>query len=384
MGKAVFPEKPAVRPLAGTDYVLEEDFYFPAKVGEWDVVVHVKPGFRTDGASIPRWLWPVFGSPYDPDIMAAAIGHDAMYRGRIVPRADADAAFRSMMKANGIARWKRRRIWIGVRFFGWITWLRHTPESVAEARRHIELAFGSQSDFSPSGPPGNRLDRYKGLSYNNQIRLRPGGLRRDKPKKGKDKMKKLIVAMFENGTLQLLALGVALAALFAAAGCKSIEVEYRGKALATWTDTNGVVRAICDDIGKPIFFDKGWIVDYFQHGVMTKFDELHAEAGPGAKLDLNGYKSDVSSNFVALVSASFDGGARLATAIGDAYVKIAGGGAQASTVLTSTKKVLAYFKSLGGDVSKASVTSDGTLLKVSDGSTCVSCDAEGNCAACSE
>lgn len=146
MGKAVFPEKPAVRPLAGTDYVLEENFYFPAKVGEWDVVVHVKPGFTTDGASIPRWLWPVFGSPYDPDIMAAAIGHDAMYRGEIVPRADADAAFRRMMKANGIARWKRRRIWLGVRFFGWITtWRKHTPESIAEARRHIELAFSQQT-----------------------------------------------------------------------------------------------------------------------------------------------------------------------------------------------------------------------------------------------
>lgn len=154
MGKAVFPEKPAIRPLQGTDYVLTENFYFPAKVGAWDVVVHVKPGFRTDGASIPRWLWPVFGSPYDPDIMAAAIGHDAMYRGEIVPRADADAAFRRMMKANGVVRWKRRRIWLGVRLFGWITtWRKHTPESVAEARRHIDLEFGSQGDFSPSGPP---------------------------------------------------------------------------------------------------------------------------------------------------------------------------------------------------------------------------------------
>ena len=145
MSKAVFPDKPAVRPLKGTDYVLEEDFYFPARVGEWDVVVHVKPGFRTDGASIPRWLWPVFGSPYDPDIIAAAIGHDAMYRGEILPRGDADAAFRSMMKENGIAGWKRRRIWLGVRIFGWITtWRKHTPESVAEARRHIELAFAGR------------------------------------------------------------------------------------------------------------------------------------------------------------------------------------------------------------------------------------------------
>ena len=142
MSKAVFPVKPAVRPLKGTDYVLEDDYYFPATVGGWDVVVHVMPGFRTDGASIPRLLWFIFGSPYDPDIIAEAIAHDAIYRGRIVPRKDADNAFRDMMKQRGAIRpWKRRRIWVGVRLFGWITWLRHTPEGVAEARRHIQLAF---------------------------------------------------------------------------------------------------------------------------------------------------------------------------------------------------------------------------------------------------
>lgn len=142
MSTAIFPDKPAVKPLEGDTYELVDDFYFRAKVEGWEVIVHVKPGFTTDGASIPRWLWPVFGSPYDPDIMAAAIGHDAMYRGEIVPRADADAAFRRMMKANGVVRWKRRRIWLGVRLFGWITtWRKHTPESVAEARRHIQLAF---------------------------------------------------------------------------------------------------------------------------------------------------------------------------------------------------------------------------------------------------
>jgi hypothetical protein len=64
-----------------------------------------------------------------------------MYRGRIVPRNDADRAFSDMMAANGIRAWKRRRIWLGVRIFGWIAWLRHTPEGVAAARRHISLAF---------------------------------------------------------------------------------------------------------------------------------------------------------------------------------------------------------------------------------------------------
>ena len=64
-----------------------------------------------------------------------------MYRGRIVPRKAADDTFRDMMEKSGIKRWKSRRIWLGVRLFGWITWLRHTPEGVAEARRHIQLAF---------------------------------------------------------------------------------------------------------------------------------------------------------------------------------------------------------------------------------------------------
>lgn len=185
------------------------------------------------------------------------------------------------------------------------------------------------------------------------------------------------------GVLWLLCGAVFAGLLVNACGCKSIEVEYRGKGLCTWTDTNGVVRAICDTIGQPIFYDKGWIVEYFSHGMLTDLDRMRAKAGT-AELDLNGYHSDVSSNFVGIISASFEGGAHLATAIGDAYCKIAGGGAQASTVLSSTKKIISYFKSLGGDASKASVTTDGSLLKVSDGNTCVSCDAEGNCAACSE
>ena len=77
--------------------------------------------------------------------VAAAIGHDALYRGEIVPRRDADAAFLRMMEASGVKRRKRRLVWLGVRIFGWITWLRHTPESVAEARRHIQLSFADDS-----------------------------------------------------------------------------------------------------------------------------------------------------------------------------------------------------------------------------------------------
>ncbi|MGN0832610.1 MAG: DUF1353 domain-containing protein [Kiritimatiellia bacterium] len=142
MSKAIFPEKPAVRPIGGVDYELAQDFYFNSTVGgRWDVVVHVAPGFRTDGASIPRFLWRVFGSPYDPDILAAAIAHDALYRGEVVPRKDADAAFLRMMAESGVRCRKRRLVWLGVRLFGWLTWLRHTPQSVGDARKRITLGF---------------------------------------------------------------------------------------------------------------------------------------------------------------------------------------------------------------------------------------------------
>ena len=160
MHKAVFPEKPAVRPLAGSDYELAQDFYFTATVERvWKVVVHVRPDFRTDGASIPRLLWRVFGSPYDPDIFACAIGHDAMYRGELVPRREADAAFLRMMAESGVPGRKRRLIWFGVRLFGWITWRRHTPESVSEARGLMELSFASHEGTRDDKRTTTRKDR---------------------------------------------------------------------------------------------------------------------------------------------------------------------------------------------------------------------------------
>lgn len=177
-----------------------------------------------------------------------------------------------------------------------------------------------------------------------------------------------------------------LAALVAAfAGCKSIEVKREAQNVPTYTDTNGVVKAVCDAKGRPVILDGGWNVDYFQHWNWQKFDVLSANAGTGVSLTINKYESGADSNLVALVSASLDGLTKLAVAVGEAYVKIAGGGAQADTALTSTAKIINYFRSKGGNVEKATVTTDeaSKTLKVDDGTTCISCDASGNCTDCS-
>ena len=177
-----------------------------------------------------------------------------------------------------------------------------------------------------------------------------------------------------------------LAALVAAlAGCKSIEVERHAQQVATYTDTNGVVKAVCDNKGKPVLLDGGWSVDYFQHWNWQKFDELSATAGTGVSLTINKYESGADSNLVALVSTSLDGLTKLAVAVGEAYVKIAGG-AQADTALKTTNTIINYFRDKGGNVDKATVTTDETngTLKIDDGTTCVSCDASGNCTECTK
>lgn len=107
--------------------------------------------------------------------------------------------------------------------------------------------------------------------------------------------------------------------------------------------------------------------------------EIGVETNGTVRLALGSYGRDLSTNSVTMVGEMFSGGAQLVTVIGEAYVRIAGGGAQAETVLATASKVYGYFADRGGDASRATVTADGGRLVVSDGRTVVSCDADGNC-----
>lgn len=99
-------------------------------------------------------------------------------------------------------------------------------------------------------------------------------------------------------------------------------------------------------------------------------------------LALDSYERDLSTNAVVMVKTIFDGSANLALAVAKAYATISTGGAtDASSALVS--KVVSYFKSKGGDPGKSTVTAEGDKITVTDGTTCVQCDAAGNCTDCS-
>ena len=101
-------------------------------------------------------------------------------------------------------------------------------------------------------------------------------------------------------------------------------------------------------------------------------------------LKLDKYHRDTSSNAVVMVEKMFSGGAQLAVAVGDAYCKIAGGGAQADTVLNVASKAVKMFTDKGGDATKATVTTDeaAKTLTISDGNTCIECNEAGVCKDC--
>ena len=180
---------------------------------------------------------------------------------------------------------------------------------------------------------------------------------------------------------------IALAAFAAAVtGCKSIEVDRKAQSLATVQNADGTAQVVKDAAGNPIILDGGWSVDYFQHWNWQEFDALTARAGQ-AELAINNYKGGAdATNLTQLVHTSLDGLTKLAVAVGEAYEKIAGGGAQASTALKTSKSILEYFTSKGGDATKAEVSVDeaANTLKVSDGTTCISCDSAGNCTNCAD
>lgn len=98
-------------------------------------------------------------------------------------------------------------------------------------------------------------------------------------------------------------------------------------------------------------------------------------------VSLNSYDRDLSTNAVVLTKTIFDGSANLALAVAKAYATIqTGGSSDAAGAIVS--KVVSYFKGKGGDASKSTVTSDGQKITVTDGTTCIQCDPDGNCSDC--
>jgi len=82
----------------------------------------IPAGYECDGASIPRFLWSVTGSPYDPLNIEAAFIHDALYLTHAFTREVADEIAFQIWMQSGLPKWKARNRWAAVRSFGYFSW----------------------------------------------------------------------------------------------------------------------------------------------------------------------------------------------------------------------------------------------------------------------
>jgi len=81
-------------------------------------------GSSWDGASIPRWAWPIMGHPLAADVREASYWHDRLCEGSETPedRMVADAVFLMMLRRSGVSRWRRWAMWAAVRFYAVVIW----------------------------------------------------------------------------------------------------------------------------------------------------------------------------------------------------------------------------------------------------------------------
>ena len=164
-------------------------------------------------------------------------------------------------------------------------------------------------------------------------------------------------------------------------GCtSSTRIEWGGKTAVRQPDGTVLV----DEKGTPhyeseknVYKDSNWLTKREERDVKVKVNaDGSYEAGIGSRVN------DVSSNGVSMVTGGIEATTKLVSTCAAAYATIAGGGAQADTVTSVVTKMISYFTGKGGDAAKATVSTDGNAVKVTDGTTTILCDKDGNCSDC--
>jgi hypothetical protein len=109
-----WPNDLELRWVDGKKYVLLKEFTYIRDNG---TVVTAPAGFRTDGASIPRSVWPIVFAPMGPAAPAGVL-HDYMYMTSKFHREECDELFLEMLlHLRGIPRWKAFTMWKAVVWF---------------------------------------------------------------------------------------------------------------------------------------------------------------------------------------------------------------------------------------------------------------------------
>jgi hypothetical protein len=107
--------RPPLLPTAkGKGYIVTADIW--VKIDDFEFII--SKGFLFDGASIPKPFWSVVGSPFEPDLMVAALIHDWLYWTRLISKDKADNYLKIALLADGVGTARANVIYRAVWAFG--------------------------------------------------------------------------------------------------------------------------------------------------------------------------------------------------------------------------------------------------------------------------
>lgn len=106
--------------------------------------VTVKKGFDFDGASIPKWLWSIYGSPLNGNYVVASLIHDGLYASQKVSKKVSDKIFLDIMKQSNVGYIKRTSMYLAVKMFGGKDW-KEANEYKNEYANYVEVSTKTNS-----------------------------------------------------------------------------------------------------------------------------------------------------------------------------------------------------------------------------------------------
>lgn len=130
-------DTPDVELLPHREVRVKRAFFYatPEPIGRMakETRIHIRKGFVSNLASVPRPLWPLF--PPNGDYAQASIVHDRLYHDPRVgnlslTRAEADKVMLFAMIDSGVGWITRWAIYAGLRLGGWLRWNQLRDESL--------------------------------------------------------------------------------------------------------------------------------------------------------------------------------------------------------------------------------------------------------------
>ena len=107
--------------------------------------IRVKKGFDFDAASIPKWLWSIYGSPLNGNYVVASLIHDGLYASQKLPKRVCDKVFLDIMKQSNVGYIKRTSMYLAVTLFGDKDW-KEASEYKDEYTSYVDVNTNTNSN----------------------------------------------------------------------------------------------------------------------------------------------------------------------------------------------------------------------------------------------